>query len=409
MFSLHERTQRRACRIAFVLACAVPTLLTLAWVLYFHRPWQERDWQRSIEHALHVRAEITHVSAPRPKERQLLDLRLADLQNSQPLADIEQLNIRGTELFSAERVSISSRQFEKLAETVNTWLAGNSFQSTMGLAEQLLLTGPTEEVCELQHLRAECRTTSAGVRSIIIQAEVGEDLQRVRLLVERSVDGTMRATLDVEESALPAWLLADIVPGASRWGSASLAGTLQLEKTASTFGGNFRGSVDPIDLQTWIGIASPHRLQSQGKLEIENLRWQNHRIQLAQGSLETAGGQMSNSLVQAFKEKFYCVVSESVVGDGDVFDFDKLSCRFRLNADGLTVTGTCPGADAETRGCLIQAGGKPWMMQPAYSSLPLAHFVQVLCPLEKHWLPATRAATDLAEKLPLPETEAKKR
>ena len=58
---------------------------------------------------------------------------------------------------------------------------------------------------------------------------------------------------------------------------------------------------------------------------------------------------------------------------------------------------------------LALAAGKPLIMQPAYSRLPLAFLVETVCGPADYAIPATRAAADLAEKLPLPEQGVQKK
>lgn len=406
MFSVHERTQRRACRIAFVALCAIPTIATLAWVAYFYRPWRHRDWQHSIESALHVRGEVAQITAPRPNERELARVSLADFETSRQLATIGELNIREGQSFTAGEVSFKSASFVDLSKMVRTWLSSEEFGPFIFHVKNLSITGPNQEVLNLEAVRAECRETSSGSRLVAINADLETDENRIKILVERRADGAIRTHIDGQAVSLPAWLFASAIPGAGRWGNSSLCGIIHLESTQADNTGEFRGKLANVNLQSWIG-KSPYHLQARGDLSCEQYQWRNDRLVEARGTLEVKGGQVPQPLIQAIVEKFYATVHPRTA-QGDVVDFDRLACHFQLNAAGLTLKGLCPFEKPEVQGCMIVAEGKPWVMQPAYRDLPLAHFVQVVCPLEKHWLPATREATSLAEKLPLPATEVKK-
>ena len=147
MFSLHEKTQRHVCRTAFVLACAVPTLCTIAWVLYFHRPWQERDWQTTLANALHVRVTVSQVSASRPLQRELYSLHLADLQSAEPLLEIDVLHVGAQEAFSSENTVVHHAQLSEFAEAVAVWLSGENFEIARFQAERVLISSANKQTC----------------------------------------------------------------------------------------------------------------------------------------------------------------------------------------------------------------------------------------------------------------------
>ncbi len=410
MFSLHEKTQRRVCRTAFVLACAVPTLCTMAWVLYFHRPWQEQDWQTKLANALHVRATVNEVSASRPLQRELYSLRLADLQSTKPLLEMDVLHIGAQQAFSSKQAILHHAQLSELAEAVGVWLAGESFESATFQAERVLISSANKQDCELKQLQAECKTTASGARQIVIHALIGEKSDRVQILIERNAAGKVQAALDTSQATLPAWLLAGVVPGAGRWDSAPFSGVLRLVKDLSTIAGSFRGTISSIDTKTWIGDDS---LQAHAKLQLEELSWRANRIETVKGSLETSAGQISsvmlNSIVSS-QESLFCIAAEDLPAktkDRVFIEFDQIACRFQIDAEGLILKGNCVVPTTDAPGCIILAQGKPLVMQPN-QVLPNACFVHLIRPRGGHyWLPATREATDMADKLPLPETVTK--
>ncbi len=390
--------------MAFVLVCAVPTVLTIGWALYFQRPWQERDWQRSLQQALHVRAELVQVSAPRPLERELFNLRLADLNSSRPLVNVDRLHIRSQQTLAAEQVEISQRQLPALATTISIWLAGSAFQPHSISARQVVFTDETHHSWTFNNVHAKCEVTATNVKKIVIQAELGETTKPLQILIERHPDGTVRTTLDTQQAKLPTWLLADHVPGAARWDGATFRGTAQWESNTREVVGTLRGSVSHIDTQAWIGKDSPQRVQAQAKLQFEHLNWRDGRIESVEGLLETSAGTASPSLLKAFKESLLCLLKDEPLNSAvEPIKFDQFACRFHLSSAGLTVSGTCPVEGSA--GCLIAAAGKPLVMQPSRSELPLGNFVRVFCPLEQNWLwlPATAEAIEFADRLPLSE------
>jgi hypothetical protein len=404
MFSLHERTQRHVCQIAFVLACAVPTVFTIAWSLYFNRPWQELDWQQTLEHALHVRTTVSDVAAPRPWQRVFASLKFASLEASQPLGEFRRFRFESRNSFAAEHLTLYWNQLAELARVFEIWLSDDTFQTTKWQVESAKLASSTGSSYEFKGLLAESGISSRGVRQITIRAEIATG-QRVRLLIERANAGQLRASLDTQQGWLPTWLVGDVVPSASRWGQANFSGVLQLEKSPERVVGQYRGSIDSIDTQQWIGT---DQLRTHVSLQFDMLSWADDRIEIAQGEFKTAEGQIQHELLQALQERLYCTVAANGTDKTEYRPFQRAACRFKLDNQGLTVSGAC-AVEGTLEGCLVVANEKPLVMQPGYSNLPVAHLVQVFCPLDSFWLPATREATSMAERLPLPEAPIRQR
>ncbi len=403
MFSVHERIQRRVCRIAFVALCALPTLATLVWVLYFHRPWQERDWQRTFEQTLHVRADVTQVSAPRPLERTLNDLRLTDLSTAATLLKIKQLHIGPGQILTTDELQFDSLQITTLASAVNIWLAGDQFTGVTLQADQVLIDDGMRNSCQLRDTVVQSQILPNGERRLALQGMLGESNKPVRLVIDRRNDGSWQATLDAQQTKLPTWLVANLVPGAGRWEGAAFNGVVQWHSQANNVAGSFRGHIAPIDVQKWVGEQSPLKLATQAELQFENLNWCDERIELAQGTLKTSSGTVSPAMLTELKKGLFCVVKdESLLSSQEPLKFDQFACHFHLDAAGLSASGNCP----IEKDCLVAAGGKALVMQPAYSNLPLSRFVRLFCPLQGEWLPATAEAVELADRLPLSNDDA---
>jgi hypothetical protein len=402
MFSLHERTQRRVCRTAFVAFCALPTIVVFGWVAYFHRPWSERDWQRSIEHTLHVGAQVEELSAPRPLMRKISKLSLTDLETKLPLAQFDDLVIHDVETVEVGQVTIHARQFADIAKALQIWLAGNDFVAIHWQAEHVTLVGPAQQRFELEDVVVKSQSSPVGVRQIVVKSSSGP-----QLVIERSSSGTTPCRLDSNQTKLPAWLLANTMPGAGRWSSASFNGNLELQKGRGSLTGSFKGEIANINCQEWIGS---EWLQARADLRMEEFTWQSARVETMQGLLETREGLISVGLLNSLQRVLFCQVTDkAMLESAESVRFDKLATRFRLNSAGLTCVdpATFNNPQASGPGVLITAGGKPLVMQPAYSNLPLPNLVQLFFPVERDVLPGTREATEMGDKLPLSETKRK--
>jgi hypothetical protein len=402
MFSLHERTQRRVCRTAFVAFCALPTIVVFGWVAYFHRPWSERDWQRSIEHTLHVGAQVENLSAPRPLMRKISKLALTDLETKLPLADANELIFHSVEQAEVRHVTIHAPQFVDIAKALQIWLAGNDFVAIHWQAEQVTLVGPAQQRFQLEDVIVKSQSTTAGTRQVVVKCSSGP-----QLVIERGASGATHCRLESAQTKLPTWLLADTMPGAGCWSTANFNGNLQLQKGRDSFVGSFKGEIDGIDCQEWIGS---EKLQAEANLRMEEFTWQSERVETMQGSLQTTEGLISVELLNSLQRVLFCQVTDKAILEStDAVRFDKLACRFRLNSAGLTCVEltTLNNPQASGPGVLITADGKPLVMQPAYSNLPVPNLIQLFFPVERDVISGTREATEMGDKLPLPEIKRK--
>jgi hypothetical protein len=377
--------------------CALPTIIVLGWVAYFNRPWSERDWEQSIEHTLHVGVDVGEVSAPQPFTRKISTLSLTDLETKSPLLEVDELIVHSAEEVEAQHITIHVNQLAEIATGLQIWLSDSDFANINWQAGRVTLVGPAQQRFQLENVDIKSQSLAEGTRQIDIQCSAGP-----RLVIERGVSGTTHCRLESSQAKLPTWILADAMPGARRWSQASFSGVVQIQKNRDSISGSFQGEVGGIDCQEWIGSES---LLSQAKLQMEEFTWQSNRLETMQGTLETTKGLISVKLLKSLQDVLFCELADkAILESSQAVHFDKLACGFCLNSAGLT----CIDPATNGPGVLITAEGKPLVMQPSYSNLPLANFVQLFFPLQRDRLSATREATEMGEKLPLPESTKRK-
>lgn len=405
MFALHETTQRRVCRVAFVALCVIPTLITLGTVAYCNRPWRQTDWQRSLASRLHVRAKLDDISRPRPGTTVLTNLRLADLGLDSTLATIGELRSQqheGRLAFDADRVEIHAEQLDELAESFFTWLAMGDAQLLELHATKLAITDETQKVVELLDVHVRNETSIGGGQRFKIVGRTAGDAT-IKLTID-SVAGQLRCTIDTQQAPLPAWLVGKLVPGLWGCGEANFAGMIVGQRDQRASSGTLQGTVQQIDLQEWVGADSPHRLQGFGKLEVADLAWQNGRITNLGGTLTVDKGALSRSLVLNAQQLCGGVVGpawEPLVSreQEELLPFDRLALRFQMGAAGIAVAGGCEGGAV-----IVHDQRVALQLQHPEIMLPVGRIVRLLNHSQPaDWLPATREAHDMAERLPLPE------
>ncbi len=414
---LHETTQRRVCRGLFLIACVLPTVATVAWIGYFYRPSRQADWQQTLTENLHVGAEAGEISSPRPGVTHVSQIRLTDLRSRRDLGLLTDLKIQwhGSRLVvEADHLETSIKQLPAIAATIATWLARDEQPTVELRIDRLSIVGRSSEALQLRHFVVH---GEAGRLTAEVLPNVSDPLDRnsaIHLVVEgkRGNSGVaVRTTLSSERSSLPTWLITDIVPGLGRYADAMFTGAVEIDveidSDADHRSGHFVGRLTGIDLQASLAAGSPHRVTGIASADIHQLRWQDGRIEVAEGELLAGRGTISSSLLSEMIRRLYCVPGQPTMNltssptSGDPLQaFDELGCRFRLTDAGITLQGCCVAGGS---GALLAADGGPLLMEPPHQNIWLAHLVQVFSQPAKTWLPATREAHQMSGVLPLPK------
>jgi hypothetical protein len=413
MFSLHESTQRRVCRVAFVVCAVAPTLLTLTWVAYSQRPGREADWRRTLSQQLHVRGTVEQIASPRPGVVRLKNVRLADLRSGRPLCALGEIRAqwRGSQLtLVADELRVEAESFSTLATTLATWLSATELPAVDLQARRLTIVGSSQQTLSLQHVRVQSERQAAQTQQLALQAilpaaEQGGATHTLRL-VARQRGKLTTATLDTDTARLPSWLLADLLPSFARCAGATFTGSVRLEGDAQEVSGSLHGRLANLTINDWLGPDSPHRVRGIAHVELEQLTWSGDRVLTAHGNLYAANGAIGHSLLLDVIKRFYCVPGPLVELKTNSVEkmqsFDELACGFHITSEGITLTGKCASLANSAPGCMLTIDGRPLLMEPTYANLPVAQLVQVLSQPASSWLPASQEAHAMAGKLPLP-------
>jgi hypothetical protein len=419
MFSLHESTQRRVCRVAFVVCAVLPTLATLSFVAYVHRPWREADWQRTLSQRLHVRVAVDEVASPQPGVKRLHNVRLADLRSERPLGSLNEIRAqwRGSQLtLTADELRIEAGQLPILAAAIATWIAIDSLPVAELQADRLTVVDAGQRSVTFKNVRLHGEANGARTGRLAVQAELSRIEQgtiplSLRLLVEQR-DGATVAVLDTGGARVPAWLLLDLLPSLSRCVDATFAGSLRLEGDSQNLCGTLRGQFDNVALNQWIGPGTSHRVQGTASVTLDQLQWRAGRVEKVVGNLRAERGAVSLSLLADVVKRLFFLPGAQLgnleLGVGDELQtFDELACSFQLTDAGITIGGECPLGGDGAPGCVLAVGGRPLLVESRYPNLPVAQLVQVLSQPAASWLPASQEAHDMAGKLPLPSSRPK--
>ena len=385
----------------------MPTLLTLVGIAYCNRPWRQSDWQEDLLGSLHVRAEISNVTRPRPGTIVLTDLRFADLQSSNTLASVDQLRLsrlNSRSNLKASGIEVFAEQLSEFVEAFATWLASGESTQLDFHAERLTIASQSWQALQLHNVSLRSEPTAQGGQRFILTAN--NDLDET-LKVELNYENkNLSCAINAQLAQLPAWLIGELVPGIHSCGSASFSGVILAERGNQSTSGKLRGRVEHIDLQEWIGTDCPHRLQGLAELALEELSWSAGRIENARGTMVASNGAAGYSLLENAQKRCGCVTGrawEATTSEAqdELVPFDKLALRFQLSPSGIVITGQC------VEDALMEREHLPLMaLQHPEILLPVGHFVGLFNYTgQPGWMPATRNAHNMADDLPLPGDE----
>ncbi len=397
MLLFHETTQRRVCRVLFLICGVLPALLTCGWIGYVYRPWRLADWQQTLSHELHVRVTVGGLARPRPGVTRLDDVCLADLHSGRPLARLATVTGHWEDrrlCLAAEVLEVEVEQLPQLARALGTWMATSARTSLALRADRLKFV--TAAAADTAWSKFQFSTAHAGPSGfhVRLQAQPTAAGPPVRMrLASQSADAAawLQATLDVRETGVPAWLLAQLVPGGwQRMGAAKFQGQAELAWHPSYQQGTLQGRLVGVDLARWLGDETDRQLQGVAHLELRQVVWQDQQLQRVEGSLQAASGRASPALLVAAEKIMGCTLTPALHAHaarsgGDFFPFDELAFRFQLSRNGIQLAGACaPGG-------LMVHQNQPLVLEPS-TIMPLAQLVQLLHLPVAGWLPDTQAA-----------------
>lgn len=415
MFSLHETTQRRVCRAAFLVLCVAPTLGTLAWIAWFHRPWRHDDWQRALSQQFHVRAIVEDIQSPRPGVAKIAGVEISALHSERVLATLSELRVENGRTglaITARRAEVHAGQLQEFVQAAGVSLADSVLPPLELRADELTLVSPQGELLELSNLQLRGKADEAGSMRLQLEAQAmdvgeGEAPAVVRLTIESERNAKtpqLLVAIDARQAKLPTWLVADVAPGIDRCCRATFSGAMQLRHDAEQTTGKLQGRFEDVQFNEWIGPLAPYRMTGMGSVQLDKLEWDASGVTLVEGQIRSGPGAIDRRLLDGLVERVRCLPGAELTG-GISTDrkqsFDKLGCGFRVTAAGIEISGLCKTTRGET-GCLLTAADRPLLIQPSQAHVPLARLFQVVMPPPTGWLPLSREAIEMATGLPLP-------
>jgi hypothetical protein len=229
---------------------------------------------------------------------------------------------------------------------------------------------------------------------------------RLTLLPSSGSGVEIALTLETGPIGVAASALAVLAPGFGQFGNdAVLVGKAQWLIEGGEQHGVVEGRVLQADLAGVLSANSPHRLRGRATVELAEMKWHDERVERLAGAVLADQASISRSLVEAAVTNFRCgrgTEGQPEADDPTMIIVDHLGIRFDLNGEGLTFWGVCPSESSMEEGCMAVSGLQSLLIAPPLRNWHVGWLVQTLMAPPSGWLPATREAVEMADRLPLP-------
>jgi hypothetical protein len=422
MLHLHETTRRRVGRVALIALCAAPTLAMTAWIAWRLLPGGDARQSHRLSTMLQATVAATEWRQPRPNVVRIASLSLGDAaEGSATFGEARGLQWRfggGRCVASLDSATVTCCRMTRLAKPFAAWLDQLATPSLQVRCRQLELraggTAPGGATAVLHGVQVDVERDAAGIVRCRLTGRAAKGAaatSQIRLTLEHSSGGvpTIHVMLDTAEAPVSASLLACVAPGFDRLGAqATFTGMIGGRTDGETFVGAATGRLEQVDLAAALPAGSPHTVRGEATVELSELKWRGDRVALLAGRIDARDALVSPSLPAAAAEYMRCPHERVMLrggldsGHDKLIAVDRLNCRFRLDGEGLLLTGDAASEENSWPGCLATSGGRPLAFEPGEGPMPAGAWIQFLLGPSQSWLPATRQAVDIAERLPLP-------
>ncbi len=354
---MHESTRRRLCRAAFWLVCVLPTALVLGWCHWQRQPGRVAEAETLLSSLTGLTARVSAVSRPRPGVVRLVGVQLREPESSAEVVSCERLEIRRYR--NLIKVSLAGAELD--ADRVGRLWPAIDLRMQRWQADWPSVTVQSSEVAvRSQHGQLTLRASDCDLAGLRF---VGDEVQgwlafRVAELdntgpvtawakrEKQATRPTTRFELTSTKAWLPAWLLAggcpplaQVHPRAKLRGAVSAAHA-PLGWDAKLTGIELQGQELLRVLSSKLPALGSWPLQ----VHIEQAALQEGRIVSAQGKVRGGVGQVSPATLARIQLALGAAPpGRAPASPRSSVDFDELNAAFRLDREGLQLTGLCRG------------------------------------------------------------------
>lgn len=398
---LLEKTQRRTCRLLFLLGCVLPTLAVAGYTVTRLDPAYDTTLLAAASERLGVRIASDSIETPRPGVYLLDGLRLSQNAGDDLVATADSLRISKEAdgwRFAAKNVAV---QHPATASGVLSSLIDSDLVVS-GQITSLHL----DDATTLGQATATLGTNSEGLRRLVLASNDGARFEAVmdehasRVLAD-SGSHTIAAAW------LPGRPLQPFGESEARFAGRFVA---QLPRDGGPASGAATGRFDVHSM------ATPQLEAATGAITIDDLAWGQDRLVRFFGRIDLRDGRMSRPLVYGAcchlgLEPLGNMEAQYAAPTNDAwFPFTQLACDMELDAKGIVLVAGCGEIDGQPRGgavahAIVEHEGIALLREPRSKlPLPTQRLVIAWHPDDPAELPATAAAIEMANRLPAAST-----
>ena len=448
MFRLHDRTRRRICLAAFGLLCVVPTVLTGGWCIWRHLPGRVAAEAAALQRELGLDVSLQGLKHLRPGIVLYEGLALFDPETgetvlrcrvleaarsqtagkegqsrttlgliaSQPEIEVGSLDRLGQLLLRLMQRRPGTDPVDlRLTAADVTLRSQQSSQTLAGLLGEIT-TLPNRTHAEIAFRLASVDSASvdsasvdsASVDSASVDSASVDSAEPIRIRVVRNRETIPPSTgfqLDTAGQPIPCDVLAMGLPileplgPRCRFRGYLWANEAPGGRASGSWNGELIGQLLDVDLGRQVTDRFPHRLSGTAQLTLRSARFYEGRLEDASGTLVAGPGVIGRSLMDAAVGYLRLYRDNEPPASGDLVPYEQLAMDFRIDSQGLTLRGRCPGG--RPGAILVDRQGR-WLGEPVLQPLPVVALLQTLVPASHVQVPATRQTDWLMRHLPLP-------
>lgn len=385
---LLEKTQRRLCRLLFVLGCVLPTLAVAGFTSGRLRPSYAEDLLAAVGEHLGANIACESLTTPRPGVYELRRVTLASSNDGREFATCDAVRLTlgaGGVQFAAKTVSIR--------QPADAW-ALRLLQS--GLATEGQIDTLSVDGCgDYERVTASLKQGAAKLTC------AGGDT-----LVTKIANGACNAELQAIRPVATAWLSCEplrAVAARQQHFSGSLLATIPLDGAPMTGELDGRLQLTAIDFDSLKA--------ERGVVEKLQLTWHGERIERFAGRIDLREGRLSRPFVYGMYQHLSMALFQPLADQFNdpakhaLFEFTQLACDVELDKNGLIIVAGCGEIDGQTRSgavahAVVEHNGEALLKQPELRPLPVQRLVQAWRPDDLAEIPATSGAIEMASRLP---------
>lgn len=403
--------RRRLCRAIFCATCLLPTLVVGGAAVFLNTPVyraaRAARWRSRLTAQLGLNVQCSDMDwndhgQPVARRIELRDLEsrgcLARAQSAtmargeaRPTIDV----VQGRLIFSRLPRLMAVLNEHLMQRNASTGVSFELFANTLLLEKD----SRSESLLDLRLALDVADTSTEAFLAFRPTGAAEDEMVRLRVVRNRQLDPPATGwELHTGSIALPCQLLYAWLPQLRRLGpTCTFAGSIWSEQLHPGWEAEISGVFHQLDLDQLVTGQFPHKLSGMAELHLDRLVVHQGRVVEAEGKLCSAGGVVSQTLIEA-TQKHLALESHAPLPEAMLLRYSKLSVQFSLTEGGLRLS--ADGGD-ERQTVLADSQGP---LLSARDTEPLAPHALVKClvPLNRMDVPASKETMALLKAIPLP-------